>query len=152
MQMWKSLQSCEALETEILQSTAETSPGCCTQIWKPVAWNDLSRAELPSGKGTDQATFWLHSPLCPATPHPRSTNPNQGKCQDELWGTGRWVGPGVFIENIGKFHRSLAVAPHLVTKPLLGILEARNAFLRSSACSDPLHLSPLFSELSKIQY
>lgn len=39
----------------------------------------------------------------------------------------------------------------LITKPVLGTLEARNAFLKP-ACSDPLHLPPLFSELSKIQY
>jgi len=46
-------QSWSIRNREILQSTAETSPGCCTQIWIHVAWNDLSRAILPSGKGTD---------------------------------------------------------------------------------------------------
>lgn len=152
--MWKSLQSSEVLETEILQSTAETSPGSCTQIWIHKAWNDLSRAELPSGKGTDKTTSWCCSPpLCPTTPHPRSTNPNQGKCYDELWGNGTWVGPGVIIEDIVKLAQKVwesLPAWQQITKPVLGILEARNAFLKSSACSDPLHLPPLFSELIKI--
>lgn len=53
------------------------------------------------------------------------------------------------------WHRKFGIycsPERLITKPVLGILEARNAFFKSSAFSDPLHLPLLLSELIKIQY
>lgn len=47
---------------------------------------------------------------------------------------------------------SCCLLARLIIKPVLGMSEARNVFLEPPACSDPLHLPPLFSELSKIQY
>lgn len=59
------------------------------------------------------------------------------------------------LKTLASWHRkfwSRCSPDRLITKPVQGILQARNASLKSSACSDPLHLPPAFSELSKIHY